>query len=230
MRKSKLRGIMVLLAAAAIVGAAGARAAERDPAGSGTKEMGTGAAESGSAKAPSKKLVEGLEKLHAGNQAEVQSGKLAQQSAMSSDVKSFGEKMVTDHGQNDKTLASMAQTLGVSLEGKEFAKVQKDAQKRMASVEKKTGADFDKAYMKDMVKDHEKDTKAVKKLAEEARKDGQTDVATFLDQTEQTMQGHLTMAKQIESAVKNEKRTASKKSAASSGQGSSEEAPPVKAE
>ncbi len=181
-------------------------------------DAGTGAAGAGG-KALSKDLQEGIEKLHAANQAEIQMGKLAQQSAASADVKAFGEKMASDHGQNDQQLTSLAQTLGASLEGKAFTKEQKDAQKKMSSVEKKTGADFDKAYMKDMVKDHEKDTKDVKKLADKARKAGQTDLATFLDQTEQTMQGHLTQAKQIEAAVKNEKKTASSKSESSSGTG-----------
>ncbi len=216
-----LREIVTVLAAMALAVPAGARAAERDPAGSGTGVAGA------TAKAPSKKLVEGLEKLHAGNQAEIQGGKLAQQAAMSSEVKSFGQKMVDDHTQNDQQLTTMAQTLGVSLTGKEFTQEQQDAQKRMSKVEKKTGAEFDKAYMKDMVGDHQKDAKMVKSMADEARKDGQTDVATFLDQTEQAMQGHLAQAKQIEAAVKSEKKTASKqKSEAREGYGSSMGPPP----
>ncbi len=224
--RNSLRQMAVVLAVGLAVPVA-ALGASRDTKGSGTRTEGTGAAESGSTKAPSKKLTEGLEKLHAGNQAEIQGGKLAQQAAMSSDVKSFGQKMVDDHGQADQKLTSLAQTMNVNLEGKEFTKEQKDAQKRMSKVEKKTGADFDKAYMSAMVKDHEKDTKDVKKLADEARKDGQTEVATLLDQTEQVMQGHLTQAKQIEDTVKKEKSTASsKKSAASSGYGSSMGPPP----
>jgi putative membrane protein len=210
-----VRRMVALLAAAGLSAPAGVLAANRDPAGSKTQGTGAGAAAGSAAKAPDKKLVEGLEKLHAGNQAEIQSGKLAQRSATNADVKAFGEKMVTDHTQMDQQLTSMAQAQGVSLEGKEFTKAHKDAQKRMTKLAKKTGADFDKAYVKDMVSDHEKDADDVKDLGERARKDGQTEVATFLDQAEQAMQGHLSAAKQLEDTVKNEKRTAARKSSAS---------------
>ncbi len=188
------------------------------------KESGTGS--TSSAKAPDKKLSEGLEKLHAANQAEIEGGKLAQQSAVSPDVKSFAEKMVTDHTKNDKQLASIAESMGVSLEGKQFAEDKKDAQKKSESWAKKTGADFDQAYAKDMVKDHQKDAKEVRNLAEQARKDGQSEVASFLDQTEQAMQTHLSLAKRLEKSVKNEKNTASRKHEASTGTGTSVAPPP----
>lgn len=222
MTKTNVRRMVAVLAAAGLSAPAGVLAANRDPAGS--KTQGTGA--SSAAKAPDKKLVEGLEKLHAGNQAEIQGGKLAQRSATNADVKAFGEKLVTDHMQMDQQLTSTARTLGVSLEGKEFTKAHKDGQKRMTSLAKKTGADFDKAYVKDMVKDHEKDADDVKDLGERARKDGQTDVATLLDQAEQTIQGHLATAKQLEDTVKNEKRTASRKSSSAGGTGAGSTASP----
>ncbi len=183
------------------------------------QNTGTGAAASASKTDNKKlsKLQDGLEKLHAGNQAEIQAGQQAEQSASSSDVKAFGQRMVTDHTQNDQQLTGMAQTLGVSLEGKAFQKEQKDAQKSMKKLQGKSGADWDKAYVDQMVKDHEKDAKDVKKLANEARKDGQSELASFLDQTEQAMQSHLTAAKQLKSAEK----TASKRSTSTTGTGSS---------
>jgi putative membrane protein len=166
---------------------------------------------------PDKKLQAGLEKLHAGNQAEIQSGKLAEQSASSPDVKAFGQRMVTDHGQNDQQLTSIAQTMGVSLQGKTYQKTAKNAQKMAGKLKGKTGAAFDKAYIDAMVKDHEKDSKEVKKLASRARKDGQTELAGFLDQTESTMQSHLSEAKRVQSAEKH----APKSAASTSGKGSS---------
>ena len=62
-----LRKFVTLLAALGLALPAAAQAAERDTVGSGTGAAGT------AAKAPSKELVEGLQKLHAGNQAEIQS-------------------------------------------------------------------------------------------------------------------------------------------------------------
>lgn len=153
-------------------------------------------------KAPGKKLVDGLEKLHADNQAEIQAGQLAQQNGMSPEVKSFGEQMVTDHTKVDQQLASIAQNMGVNLEGKQFQKEQKDAQKTYQKLQEKSGADFDKQYASQMVKDHQADTKAVRQLAQEAQKEKQSELATFLNQTEQGMQGHLSHAKQLEAAEK----------------------------
>lgn len=170
------------------------------------------------AKAPSKKLVEGLEKLHADNQAEIQAGQLAQQNGMSPEVKSFGEQMVTDHTKVDQQLASIAQNMGVNLEGTQFQKQQKDAQKTYQKLQGKSGAAFDKQYASQMVKDHQSDTKAVKKLAQEAQKENQPELATFLNQTEQGMQGHLSHAKQLEAAEK----SASKRSQSTTGSGSSQ--------
>ncbi len=168
------------------------------------QNTGTGAAATASKDTNKKlsKLQDGLEKLHAANQGEIQAGQQAEQSASSSDVKAFGQRMVTDHTQNDQQLTSMAQTLGVSLEGKAFQKEQKDAEKNMKKLQGKSGADWDKAYVDQMVKDHQKDAKDVKKLANDARKDGQNDLAAFLDQTEQAIQGHLTAAQQLKSAEK----------------------------
>jgi putative membrane protein len=164
-----------------------------------------------------KKLLEGVEKLHAANQAEIQSGHMAEQAASSSDVKAFGQRMVTDHGQNDQQLTGMAQTLGVNLKGKAYTSKLKDAESSMKGLHGKTGTAFDRAYIDAMVKDHEKDSKDVKKLADQARKDGQADLAAFLDQTEQTMQGHLSQAKQLQAAEK----SAAKGSSSMTGTGSS---------
>lgn len=217
--RTNVRRVVAVLAALGL--AAPALAAERDAAGSRTQGTGAGAAEGGAAKALDRKLVEGLEQLHAANQAEIQGGKLAQQAASSDEVRSFGEKMVGDHSRNDEQLTSMAQAMGVSLRGEAYERGQKDAEQRMGKVQAETGAAFDKAYAAAMVKDHEKDARDVKKLGDRARKGGHAELATFLAETEAAMQGHLAMARQLEKAVKDEKGTASRKQgAATTGAGS----------
>ncbi len=184
---------------------------------SNTGTGGTGAGMTESGAKTSSKLREGLEELHADNQAEIHAGQLAQQNATSSDVKAFGERMVNDHTQNDQQLSGMAQTLGVNLEGKTYQKEWKDAQKSAKKYEGKTGQAFDQSYIEAMVKDHEKDAKAVKSLADQARKDGQSELASFLDQTHSTIQSHLDQAKQLQSSVK----SASSSASSTTGTGSS---------
>jgi putative membrane protein len=165
------------------------------------------------------KLLEGLQKLHAGNEGEVQMGQMGAQMASDPLVKAFAQRMVDDHSKNDQHLTQMATTMGMPLTGKAYQAQQKDTQKALGKVHGKTGAEFDKAFISAMVKDHEKDAKGVKTLANRARKDGQGEVAGFLDTTEQTMQQHLAMAKQIEQALKKGGGTASAARAGGTGAG-----------
>lgn len=148
-----------------------------------------------------KSLVEAAQKLHASNQGETQAGQLGAQRAQSPEVKAFAERMVTDHQQNDQQLTQMAQSMGASLQGDAFTKKQRDAQKDLKSVEGKSGAAFDKAYMSMMVKEHERDVKEVGKAAKDAHKAQQTELASFLDQTHSHLQMHLDEAKRVQKSL-----------------------------
>lgn len=170
----------------------------------GSSSASTGTTTSGTVK---KSLSDGLERLHAENQSEIQMGKAAQSTATDEQVKTFAQRMADDHQQNDTKLTEMAQTLGVDLNGKAFQDAQKDSDKAMQKIHGKTGADFDKAYMDHMVKDHEKDVKNVDKLAKEARKEKQADLAAFLEQTHSGMQTHLQEAKRVDKIAKAEKKS-----------------------
>jgi putative membrane protein len=139
----------------------------------------------------SEELQEGLQELHAANQAEVQLGTLAQQSAASPQVKAFGRQMVADHGRNDQQLTTLAKSLGVNLQGDAFREKQKEGQDMAKDVQGKTGREFDRAYTDLMVKDHEEDAREVGELAKQARDAGQSQLAAFLATTEQKMKGHL---------------------------------------
>ncbi len=164
----------------------------------GPQQTGVGSGAAG-VRAPSRKLQEGLEKLHAGNQAEIQAGALAEQTAYSPEVKAFGQRMVTEHGQNDQHLVGIAQTMGVNLEGRAFSEKKKEAAKSMSKLHGKSGPAYDQAYIAAMIEDHTKDVQETMKLADQARKEGQPDLAAFLDQTVQMMQGHLAAAMQLQS-------------------------------
>jgi putative membrane protein len=200
MIRSQCWGLAAALAAA-ISFAGNARA--QDSTG-GTSGAPTAAKAGGAVK---KTLSDGLERLHAANQAEIQMGQAGQSSATDEQVKSFAQRMVDDHQKNDAKLTELAQGLGVDLNGKAFQDAQKDSQKTMQKVHTKTGAEFDKAYMNQMVKDHEKDVKDVNKLAKEARKEKQADLAAFLEQTHAGMQTHLQEAKRVEKIAKAEKKS-----------------------
>lgn len=155
-----------------------------------------------------------LEKLHASNQAEIQTGKMAEERAQSADVKQLGTTMDQQHSQLDQDLQSLAQKRGINLEGpayqKELKKLQTNAQAKLGD---KQGQAFDRAYSSLMVQEHTQDvTRTVPKAIADAQKAGDTEVASMLTSVKTTLEQHLTMARQAQAAV-------GKQAAGAAGQG-----------
>ncbi len=73
--------------------------------------------------------------------------------------------MVTDHSKAADELAKLAQDKGVELPAGVDAK-RKRLHDRMA---KRSGAEFDREYMRQMVRDHDADVKEFQREAERAR-------------------------------------------------------------
>jgi len=122
-----------------------------------------------------------------GGMAEVELGKLAQQNAQSDDVKQFGSRMVQDHTNANQQLMPI-------LSAKDVTVPQQPAEKDRKTYDrlsKMRGAEFDRAYMRDMVQDHEKD---VKKFRQEAQHGGDPDLKAFAQQTLPVLEQHLKMA------------------------------------
>lgn len=120
-----------------------------------------------------------MKKAAKGGLMEVAMGNVAEQNAQSEDVKSFGKRMVTDHGKANDELKAIAEKKGVALPGKE-------------PTEKWTS---DKTYMNTMVKDHEKD---LTEFREEANSGSDPDVKKFADDTAKVIQEHLDLAKETQ--------------------------------
>jgi putative membrane protein len=133
------------------------------------------------------------EALKAG-MAEVEHGKLASQKATNAKVKAFGQQMVTDHtkaGDELKTIASAKQiTPPTSMDPKH--------QTAHDKLMKLSGAEFDRAYMADMVTDHQK---AVADFTAEANSGTDPQVKAFAVKTLPTIQGHLKMAQELQKQV-----------------------------
>jgi putative membrane protein len=94
-----------------------------------------------------------VRKASEGGLAEVQLGQLAAQKAGSDDVKKLGQRMVDDHTTMDSNLAPIADQLGVRTPDK-LSKADQDEYNKLSAL---SGADFDKAYLTVMLKDHRKD-------------------------------------------------------------------------
>ena len=124
------------------------------------------------------------------NMAEVQAGKLAQSKASSDEVKKFAQHMVDDHSKMLKEQETMAQAKGVSLP-KDAGKAEKSALKKLQS---ESGAQFDRDYMQQMVKDHEKALKLVQDTAKGAK---DPELKQAAEKAAPEVEKHLEMAKEI---------------------------------
>ncbi len=136
-----------------------------------------------------------MTKAAEGGMAEVALGRLASEHGGSDAVKQFGQRMVTDHGKANDELTQLAQQKGVSLPTAPDAK----DQKLIDRLSKLSGADFDRAYMRAMVRDHNKD---VKEFQREAQRGKDADVQSWASKTLPTLQEHQQQAKQLVATVK----------------------------
>ena len=125
-----------------------------------------------------------------GGLMEVELGRIAAQKGMSDAVKQFGQRMVDDHSKANEKLMSLASSKGMTLPTALDEKHQKDVTKLSAM----SGAEFDRAYSRMMLSDHNKD---VKEFEKQSTKGGDADLKAFASKTLPTLQEHLQMAKAL---------------------------------
>ena len=125
-----------------------------------------------------------------GGMAEVELGKLAEENGGTSEVKDFGKRMVTDHTKINDQLKELAGKEDVTLPQQLNAKDKMTKE----SLSKLSGTAFDKAYMKDMVKDHTADVSEFRKESTAAHSAA---VKDFASDALPTLESHLKEAKSI---------------------------------
>lgn len=168
--KTKIRIVLQLSILALVIGAMSFAAAAK-------------AADTTGGSSLSEKDKTFMKKAAKGGMMEVAMGQVAEQKAQSEDVKSFGKRMVTDHGKANDELKSIASKKGFQLPSKEHS----------------IKWTSDKAYIDAMVKDHEKDLAEFK---EEANSGSDPDVKKFADDTAKMVQEHLDLAKETQGKLK----------------------------
>ncbi|HKO88188.1 MAG TPA: DUF4142 domain-containing protein [Burkholderiales bacterium] len=170
----------------------------------GTSGTNSGAGSTGAANrtADAKKLDRQTEEFFKegaiGGMAEVELGQLAAQKATNPDVKAFGQMMVKDHTGANEKLKALAQSHGVQLP----TELDRKHQRAKEKLAEKQGADFDKAYMDQMVKDHKK---TIDLFEDTVKKSDVADVKTLAEGTLPTLREHLKLAQQLEDTVKKNK-------------------------
>lgn len=156
------------------------------------KESSKSARKSGSL---DKKDAQYLRRMGEADLAEVEAGKLAQQKASSAEVKKFSQHMVDEHGKGMKEGESLARSKGQEMP-KSPAKKHQAAMKKLQGL---SGDEFDRAYMKQMVQDHQEALKLVKDAAQNAK---DAEIRAAAEKKAPIIQEHLDMAKQQVSASK----------------------------
>jgi len=119
---------------------------------------------------------------------EVELGKLAVQEAASDQVRQIGQRIADDHTQANEQLQSLAQAKGLSLPTRLDAKHQKEVDR----LQKLSGAEFDRAYIKLMIEDHQKDIREFRKVAEHG---ADADIKSLAAATLPKLHDHLAMAR-----------------------------------
>jgi putative membrane protein len=130
-----------------------------------------------------------------GGMTEVELGKLAAEKGSSDAVKQFGQKMVDDHSKANDQLKELAAKKNFEIP----ASLDSKHQSRIDKLSKLSGPAFDKAYIKDAVKDHEKD---VNEFKDEAQYGSDPNVKQFAAATLPILQQHLATAKDLNKTEK----------------------------
>ena len=129
-----------------------------------------------------------------GGLAEVKLGQLAEQNGISDAVKQFGQLMVQDHSKANDQLKQAAAQEKISLPGDLDPK----DQAVYDALSKLSGAAFDRAYARDMIRDHQQDIAEFNSEANSGRKSA---IKDFAEQTLPTLQDHLKQAREMRQTV-----------------------------
>jgi putative membrane protein len=132
-----------------------------------------------------------LRKAAWGNEAEVHFGRVAVEKGVDEKVRTFGQRMIDDHGRILTEIKDLASNRGMTLSDQLPAEMQADLNHLSAL----SGSEFDREYVRMMVVDHEKDLDAFDR---EARTGVDSDVRALAARSLPTIREHLRMVKDME--------------------------------
>ena len=130
-----------------------------------------------------------------GGMAEVELGTLAQEKAVNAKVKDFGSMMVKDHSKANDEMKALAKSKGITLPDS----IDSKEKKVKSDLSAKSGADFDKAYVSNMIDDHKED---IKEFEDAAKNVKDPDLKAFAVKTLPTLKMHLDAIQKIHDSMK----------------------------
>jgi len=128
---------------------------------------------------------------------EINAGKLASEKATDPQVKSFGNRMVTDHTRAENQLVDLAKRKGYQIPANATGPTAPDPMLKNA-----VAKDFDRIYVHMMVPDHRSAVSLFQKYAVSGK---DPDIKAFAQQTLPTLKAHLEAIEAIDRQLKNTK-------------------------
>ena len=123
--------------------------------------------------------------------AQTKYAELAEKHAGDPEVKAFARKMAADHQECTKKLLEFAKDLKLGVvAGTE--KDQRETEKRLSGL---SGAEFDKAYLREVIDDHEKGLRAARSRLK--GEDTRPALKDYLEKGVEKMEGHLKEARRL---------------------------------
>ncbi|HET6408513.1 MAG TPA: DUF4142 domain-containing protein [Chthoniobacteraceae bacterium] len=129
-----------------------------------------------------------------GGMSEVQLGELAKGKATNKGVKDFAAMLAADHSKANEELKSLAGQKGVELPS-DIEVGQKMSREKLDQL---SGAEFDKEFVEQMIKDHKKTIDLFEDASKEVK---DADVKSFADKTLPTLRGHLQQVEALKGSV-----------------------------
>jgi putative membrane protein len=133
-------------------------------------------------------------KAASGGMMEVELGRLAQEKGESQEVKNLGEIMVRDHSLANDELKNIAQMNNIQLP-EDMLRKHKEHYDELSEL---SGAEFDKAYLELMVKDHYEDVRMFREASEFY---GNKDVRDWAGKILRTLREHEELVNNIHNKV-----------------------------
>ena len=123
--------------------------------------------------------------------AEVKLAAMAQEKAIIKDVKDFANMLHKDHMGVNEQVKSIAAARNVTLP----ATISEEKQNMLNECQKKTGKDFDKEFISQMIKSHED---GINLFEDVTKNNNDVDIRNFADKTLPALRTHLDSARAIQ--------------------------------
>lgn len=201
-RRSFTAAAFALLASALAVLPAAAQQGESSRSGGGETSSGeTRGGESsregmrGESNAPfSQKDRSFLSEAAQGGLMEVRMGELGEQKATNPEVKNLAQTLHNDHQKANDELAGAVQSKGIQLP----TEMSSTHQAAITSLENKSGAEFDRQFVRDTIRDHRKDIDAFERASRDL---SDPDLKSWAEKTLPVLRKHLSLAEQAEKSL-----------------------------